>query len=314
MDSPRAPRWSIRLPDLRGRRAVVTGASDGVGAEIARGLARAGAEVVLPVRNRAKGEGVVARIRAEVPDAALELVDLDLAELGSVAGCADALRADGRPIHLFVLNAGMIALGDPVRHTSVDGFELHFQTNHLGHFALALGILPLLQAGRARVTVQSSLATSYVGIPWDDLQLERRYSAVKAYGASKVALSLFGLELGRRSSSAGWGVTTDLSHPGISASTNIAPAALREGRGIGTRIGRKLTDSVIGGSPAEASLPALFAVASPDSTPGALYGPAGFGHFQGPPRPQRLPRRLRDEDAAARCWATSEELAGIRLK
>ena len=314
MDPPRAPRWSIRLPDLRGTRAVVTGASDGVGTEIARGLVRAGAEVVLPVRNRVKGEQVAARIRAEVPDAAIEVVDLDLADLGSVAACADALRADGRPIHLLVLNAGMIALGDPVRHTSVDGFELHFQTNHLGHFALASGILPLLQAGKARVTVQSSLAANYVGIPWDDLQFERRYSAVKAYGASKVALSLFGLELGRRSSSAGWGVTTDLAHPGISASTNIAPAALREGRGIGTRIGRKLTDSVVGGTPAEASLPALFAVASPDSTPGAFYGPGGFGHFQGPPRPQRLHRRLRDEDAAARCWAVSEELAGVRLK
>ena len=310
MDSPRAPRWAIALPDLSGRRAVVTGASDGVGVEIARGLAAAGAEVLLPVRNRAKGERAAARIRETVPDAALTLADLDLADLASVAASAHSLLAAGRPIHLLVLNAGMIALGDPVRHTSVDGFELHLQTNHLGHFAFVARILPLLRAGRARVTVQSSLAAKFMGVRFDDLQLERDYSVFRAYGSSKAALSLFAVELGRRSVAARWGVTTNLSHPGI-AITNIAPAELLESRSAGARLGRRIMDAGVGGTPGEASLAAVFAVGSPDAAPGAFYGPGGALHLQGSPRSQRLYRRLSDPAAAARVWAVSEELTGV---
>lgn len=312
MDPLHTPRWDIRLPDLTGMRAVVTGASDGVGVEIARGLAKAGADLVLPVRNREKGGHAAASIRADAPAVRLDLVDLDLADLASVAACAEALRLDGRPIHLLVLNAGMIALGDPVRHTSRDGLELHFQTNHLGHFAFVAGILSLLRAGRARVTVQSSLAAAYLGIHRDDLQLERDYSVFKAYGASKVAVSLFALELARRSAEVGWGITANLAHPGV-AITNIAPVALRESRSLGARISRAVMGAGVGGTPAEASLPAQFAVASPDAVPGGFYGPGGFMHLQGPPRRQSLYRRLGDTSAAARIWAISEELAGVRF-
>lgn len=309
MDAPREPRWSIPLPDLTGRRAIVTGASDGVGVEIARGLSAAGAQVILPVRNRAKGERAAARIRETVPDADLTLADLDLADLASVAASARSLVEEGAPIHLLVLNAGMIALADPVRRTSADGFELHLQTNHLGHFAFVARILPLLTAGQARVTVQSSLAAKSIGVRFDDLQLERRYSTFRAYGSSKAALSLFALELGRRSAARGWGISTNLSHPGI-AITNIAPAELLESRSAGARLGRRIMDAGIGGTPREASLPALFAVASPDAAPGGFYGPGGFLHLQGPPRTQRLYRRLTDAGAAARVWAVSEELTG----
>ncbi|GAA1963408.1 SDR family oxidoreductase [Microbacterium deminutum] len=312
MVSPRTSRWNVRLPDLAGSRALVTGASDGVGVEIARGLAGAGADVVLPVRTRAKGERAIAGIRAELPRASIDLVDLDLADLGSVRRCAEALHTDGRAIDLVVLNAGMIALGQRQRSTSVDGLELHFQTNHLGHFALVAAILPLLSRGRARVTAQSSLAAAHLGIHWDDLQLERGYSAFKAYGASKVALSLFALELGRRSDAAGWGITTNLSHPGI-AITNIGPAALRDSRRVGVRIARRAMEAGVGGTPAEASLTAQFAVASPDAAPGTLYGPGGFMHLQGPPRPQPIYRRVSDVAAAERIWAISEQIAGVRF-
>jgi NAD(P)-dependent dehydrogenase (short-subunit alcohol dehydrogenase family) len=313
VDAPRAPRWSIRLPDLTGQRAMVTGASDGVGVEIARGLAAAGAEVVLPVRNRAKGERAAARILETVPDAALSLADVDLADLASVAASADSLLQDGRAINLLVLNAGMIALGDPARRTSTDGLELHLQTNHLGHFAFVARILPLLRAGSARVTVQTSLAARFMGVRFDDLQLERDYAVFTAYGSSKAALSLFALELGRRSTERGWGITTNLSHPGI-AMTNIAPAELLTSRSVGARIGRKVMDAGVGGTPGEAALPALFAVASPDAEPGAFYGPGGFLHLQGPPRRQQLYRRLADPAAAARVWEVSEQMSGVALE
>ena len=268
--------------------------------------------MILPVRNRAKGERAAERIRETVPDAALTIADLDLADLASVAACADSLLEDGRPIHLLVLNAGMIALGDPLRHTSADGCELHFQTNHLGHFALVARIMALLKAGNARITVQSSLAAGFIGVLFDDLQLERDYSVFKAYGSSKSALSLFALELGRRSGAGGWGITTNLSHPGI-AITNIAPAALLERRSAGARIARKIMDGGVGGTPGEASLPALFAVASPDAVPGVFYGPSGFLHLQGPPRPQRLYRRLVDQDSAGRVWEIWQRLARVQF-
>jgi NAD(P)-dependent dehydrogenase (short-subunit alcohol dehydrogenase family) len=310
MNSSRAPRWGIRLPDLRGKRALVTGASDGVGVEIARGLASAGADVILPVRSRTKGERAVARIRDTVPNGSLSLIDLDLADLASVQACADELAGRGRPIHLVVLNAGMIALGDPERHTSRDGLELHFQTNHLGHFALIARLLPALRGGGARVTVQSSLAVRFAGIRWHDLQLERSYSALSAYASSKTALSHFGLELGRRSAERGWGITTNLSHPGI-AITNIGPAALRESRNPFARLARRIMDAGVGGTPAEASLPALWASAGADARPGAFYGPGGPLHLQGAPGEQRQYRRLDDRADAVRIWSISERLAGV---
>ncbi|TDN90808.1 SDR family oxidoreductase [Microbacterium sp. BK668] len=310
MSTPRAPRWSVPLPDLAGMRAVVTGASDGVGVEIARAFAGAGADVVLPVRNRGKGDRAIAAIRATAPEATLTLIDLDLADLSSVAAGADALLAEGRPVELLVLNAGMIALRDPVRHTSVDGFELHFQTNHLGHVALVDRILPLLRAGGARVTVQSSLAARFHRVRFDDLQLEHGYSAFRAYGSSKVALSLFALELGRRSTERGWGLTTNVSHPGI-AITNIGPAEMRDAPGAVARTARRIMDAGVGGTPAEASLPAVFAAASPDAVAGGFYGPGGFLGLQGPPRRRRPYPSIVDANAARRVWTVSAKLAGL---
>ncbi len=148
--------YDIDLPDLSGKRAVVTGASDGVGLGIATTLAGAGAEVIMPVRNPGKGEAAVATIRERHPLAKLSLESLDLASLASVAALGNKLRADGAPIHFLINNAGVMT--PPDRQTTVDGFELQFGTNHLGHFALTGHLLPLLVAGRARVTSQTSIA------------------------------------------------------------------------------------------------------------------------------------------------------------
>src|SRR4051794_19255328 len=134
-------------PDLTGKRAVVTGASSGLGLGLAAGLAAAGAEVVLPVRNRAKGQAALDRIRAGVPDADVSLRELDLASLKSVESLADTLNAENRPIHLLINNAGLMT--PATRHTTEDGLELQFGTNHIGHVALTARLLPTLSAGRA---------------------------------------------------------------------------------------------------------------------------------------------------------------------
>ena len=197
----------ITVPSLAGRRAVLTGGSDGIGLQIAIRLAAAGAQLVLPVRNPAKGEAAVATIRETTPDADVTLERLDLSSLDSIGALAETLRADGRPIHLLINNAGVMT--PPDRQTTADGFELQFGTNHLGHVALVAGLLPLLKQGRARVTSQVSVAARSGHINWDDLEWERSYDGMAAYRQSKIAFGLFGLELQRRSAAHGWGITSN---------------------------------------------------------------------------------------------------------
>ncbi|MDT0310696.1 SDR family oxidoreductase, partial [Streptomyces sp. DSM 44917] len=138
---------------------------------------------------------------------------LDLSSLDSVAALGGSLAEEGRPIHLLVNNAGVMT--PPDRQTTADGFELQFGTNHLGHFALVGRLLPLLQAGQARVTSQISVSADRNAINWDDLNWERSYNGMGAYSQSKIAFGLFGLELDRRGRAEGWGLTSNLSHPGV---------------------------------------------------------------------------------------------------
>ncbi|MVA74445.1 SDR family NAD(P)-dependent oxidoreductase [Auraticoccus sp. F435] len=302
----------LALPDLTGRRAVVTGASDGIGLGIASRLAAAGAEVVIPVRNRAKGEAAVARIRRDHPGATVSTRELDLSSLSSVAALGEELRAEGRPIHLLVNNAGVMT--PPERRTTADGFELQLGTNHLGHAALVAHLLPLLSAGRARVTAQVSVAARSGRMNWDDLGWERSYDAMAAYRQSKIALGLFALELDRRSQAGGWGISSNLSHPGV-APTSLLSARPELGRPRDTaavRLIRRLSRAgVLIGTADTAALPALFAATSPQARGGRLYGPDGPGQLGGRPAEQRLFRPLRDSQQAERVWRVSEELAGI---
>ncbi|MEV6715850.1 SDR family oxidoreductase [Lentzea sp. NPDC051208] len=299
-------KFDIEIPDLYGKRAVVTGASDGVGLGIAGRLASAGAEVVLPVRNQRKGEAAIAAIRRRTPDADVSLRSLDLSSLASVAALSETLLAEDKPVHVLVNNAGVMT--PPERQTTADGFELQFGTNHLGHFALVGHLLPLLKAGRARVTSQISIAANHHAINWDDLNWERSYSGGKAYSQSKIAFGLFGLELARRSEAGGWGITSNLAHPGV-APTNLLAARPEVGRArdtLSVRAIRGLSSVGVLGTVESAQLPALLAATAPEA--GVFYGPSRFGHLSGPPAEQALYSRLRDADEARRVWQVSEEL------
>lgn len=303
----------LDLPDLTGRRAVVTGASDGMGVVIATHLAGAGAEVVLPVRNPRKGEAALARIREVHPDADVSLRELELSSLASVAALSTTLREEGRPIHLLVNNAGVMT--PPDRQTTADGFELQLGTNHLGHVALVAGLLPLLMAGRARVTSQVSVAANRNRVRWDDLNWERGYDGMRAYSSSKIAFGLFGLELDRRSRAEGWGLSSNLSHPGVAPTSLLAarPELGRDGDTTGVKIIRALSRrGLLVGTPASAALPAVLAATAPDAG-GRFYGPRGPGHLGGPPAEQRLYSRLRSPEEAQRVWEVSQELTGVSL-
>ncbi|MEV5816008.1 SDR family oxidoreductase [Streptomyces mutabilis] len=304
--------FDITVPDLTGKRAVVTGASDGIGLGIALRLAAAGAEVVMPVRNPRKGEEAAARIRERIPDANLSLRALDLSSLASVEELGKTLLDEDRPLHILVNNAGVMT--PPDRRTTADGFELQFGTNHLGHFALVHHLLPLLRAGRARVTSQVSVAANRNAINWDDLNWERSYNGMRAYSQSKIAFGLFGLELDRRSKAAGWGITSNLSHPGV-APTSLLAARPEVGRAkdtLGVRLIRTLSArGVLVGTVHTAQLPALHAATSPEAEGGAFYGPSGPGHLGGPPAEQKPYSRLRGIEDAQRIWRMSEELVGV---
>ncbi|NEB75564.1 SDR family NAD(P)-dependent oxidoreductase [Streptomyces sp. SID14478] len=308
---PREP-LDLTVPDLSGKRAVITGASDGIGLGIATRIAAAGAELLLPVRNPRKGEAALATIRRAVPEADVSLRELDLSSLASVEALGKTLREEGQPIHLLINNAGVMT--PPERQTTADGFELQFGTNHLGHVALAAHLLPLLRSGRARVTSQVSIAADQGAINWDDLNWERSYDGRKAYSQSKIALGLFGLELDRRSRAHGWGITSNLSHPGV-APTNLLAARPEVGRAkdtMGVRVIRALSArGVLVGTVRSAQLPALYAATSPEAQPGAFYGPRGFRNLGGPPGAQKLYSRLRGTEEAGRVWRVSEELTGV---
>lgn len=310
--STRTP--DLPIPSLAGRRALVTGGSDGIGLRIATRLAVAGADVVLPVRNPAKGEAAAAAIRTTAPGAEVQLLPLDLSSLDSVAAFGEAMRADGRPVHLLLNNAGVMT--PPTRQTTADGFELQYGTNHLGHVALVAHLLPLLRAGEARVTSQVSVAAARGSLDLDDPNSERSYDAMRAYRRSKIAFGLFGLELDRRSRALGWGLTSNLSHPGVAPTSLLAarPELGRSGDTREVRLIRWLSQrGLVVGTPDSAALPALYAATSPSARPGRLYGPSGPGHLGGAPAEQPLYRPLRNTEDAARSWALSEELIGLRF-
>jgi NAD(P)-dependent dehydrogenase (short-subunit alcohol dehydrogenase family) len=295
--------WTTdRIPDLHGRIAVVTGANSGLGLVTATELARNRAHVVLAVRNTAAGEEAARRIGGDV-----EVRELDLASLDSVRAFAAKLAADHPAIDLLVNNAGVVLLGP--RRTSGDGFELQLGTNMLGHFALT-GLLlgKLAAAGEARVVSLSSITHKNAHLDFDDLMSERDYRAAAAYGRSKLATTVFGVELDRRLRATGSPIVSVLAHPGLTR-TNLTPRAW-EHRG---RLGQLIAwFGLLVTQPAEqGALPQLRAATEPGVRGGQFFGPSGFRETRGRVTEARLSREAADPVVGKRLWAVAEELTGI---
>jgi NAD(P)-dependent dehydrogenase (short-subunit alcohol dehydrogenase family) len=302
-------RWNEQdIPDQTGRTALVTGANSGLGYRTALGLASHGARVLLGCRDTAKGDDAVRSIRAAAPDARVEVLPLDLADLASVRGGAAEAAARAERLDLLVNNAGVMALP---RRTTADGFEMQLGTNHLGHFALTLLLLPrLLAAPRARVVTVSSGAHRMGRIRFDDLHGERGYNKWQAYGQSKLANLLFTLELQRRADAAGWPLVAASAHPGY-ASTNLQTAGPRmEGSGLGERLAT-LANSVVGQSEEKGALPILYAATMPDVLPADYWGPDGPLEARGHPRRVGRSKAALDGEVARRLWTESERLTGV---
>ncbi len=305
---------AVHVPDLTGKLAVVTGASDGLGFGLASRLARAGAEVLMPVRNAAKGDAAAERIRAATPGATVSIRPLDLASLDSVAALGRILNDEGRPINIWINDAAVMT--PPTRHISEDGFELQFAVNYLGHFALAASVLPLLRAGHARMTTMSSFGARDGRFTFDDLQSTQRYAPMQAYNQSKLAIMMFALALDRRSRAHGWGITSNVAHPGLTV-TNLQSSGPNMGRIGASSLSRLfpimarfpfLIQQVETGI-----LPALFAATSPDAKGGAFYGPDGWAHLTGGATEQEIYQAARNEAESQRLWEVSERLAQVKF-
>ncbi len=304
-------KWSQSdIPDQSGRVAIVTGANTGIGYHTAAALADSGAHVVLAVRNLEKGNEALARIVAASPQADVTLQELDLSSLDSVRSAAKALRSAYPRIDLLINNAGV--MWTPKQVTK-DGFEMQFGTNHLGHFALTGLLLDhLLPVRGSRVVTVSSMGHRLrAAIHFDDLQWERSYDRIAAYGQAKLANLLFTYELQRRLSV----------QPDAQKSTLYTQAVAAHPGGSNTELTRNLPailqplTAVLGPvlfqSPEMGALPTLRAATDPAVQGGEYYGPDGFAEQRGHPKLVKSSAQSHDQELQSRLWTVSEQLTGV---
>ena len=278
--------------------AIVTGANNGIGFETTVGLAEADFHVMMGCRNQVKAEQAKAAIIDRVPTASLDILLIDLGDFDSVRAFVQEFRRKHAHLDVLINNAGILTKS---ANSNVDGIELQFATNHLGHFLLTALLLDLMpDDASSRIVHLSSLAHKDARIEFDDLH--RNGNGLDAYGQSKLACLLFGNELERRARASGRKVRSITVHPGGSDS------------GLFDEMARwqyylfKAVSPLLMGTPQSAAKPSLYAALGPDAEGGAYYGPQGLGEFRG-----RVGKAKRDPisvdlDLAQQLWTVSEQL------
>ena len=296
-----AHKWTVDdIPAQAGRIAVVTGGNRGLGLEIVQALAKAGAQVVIATRDAAKAEEAAAKIRAQVPGAKVEAMQLDQSDLASIRQFSEALHKRHDHIDLLINNASAILV---TQGKTAEGFERHIGVNHLGSFVLTGLLLDLLKAGHdARVVNTSSTAHRLVkGIDLDDLNFEHtEYKPMEAYGRSKMAALLYTFELDRRLRKAGLPIRAVAAHPGYS-NTNPDKGGLL----------MRVATSIFAQPAHMGALPQLYAATAPEVAGGDYIGPGGPMEMRGYPAKVSCTPPAKDEKTAARLWTLSEALTGV---
>ena len=293
--------WTVKnIQNLTGKITIITGANSGIGYEAARGLATKGAQVIMACRNIEKGKAAAQQIRAEQPQAQVEVMALDLADLASVRSFAAAFTDRYASLDILCNNAGVMALSQ--RYETVDGFEMQFGTNHLGHFALTGLLLEVIQkTPKARIVTISSGAHQMGKVEFDNLNAERSYKRWGAYGLSKLANLLFTYELQRRLEATGQDVIAVAAHPGWTA-TNLQSHA-----GVA-----RLLNYIFAQNGEMGALPTLYAATAPDVHGADYIGPGGFMEMRGYPKKVQSNEASHDLTVAKRLWEVSEELTGVQ--
>ncbi len=294
-----AQQWTTSdIGDQTGKVAIVTGANSGLGFVIASELARAGATVLLGCRNQQKAAEAADRIRPICTTGTVEVLELDLADLASVKKAATTFAATGRPLHLLMNNAGLMALDES---KTVDGFEMQFGVNHLGHFAFTADLLPTLTATvGSRIVTMSSMGHRAGSMHFDDLMFTKKYDRWKPYFQSKLANLLFTSELSRRLQQHGKSTIALTSHPGGSR-TDLGT----EGKGFSNKMMGSIVPLLTQSAEVGAQ-PALRAATDLNAKNGEFYGPRfiGVGHAV----VETPSKKARNAADARRLWTISEEL------
>lgn len=295
----------LNPPSAAGRTVVVTGGNAGIGYFTSEQLAGAGAHVILASRSPQKAERAIAAIRQHVPSAELDVVQLDLSSLASIADAAEQLRGFG-PIDVLIENAGLTT-PSPRRQTTDDGTELLVGSNAFGHFALTAHLWPSLSA-TARIVGLGSMSTRMTKLDPDDLLSERRYAPFRAYAFSKHAVHGFIFELDRRIRAGGGTRQALLAHPGF------ATDGLSERRpGINDmsalRRARDLVLSLVAQGKHQGAWPTVRAALDPDAESGQFYGPSRT--LTGPPIVMAPVVSSAMPEFGAHLWSLAEEKTGV---
>jgi NAD(P)-dependent dehydrogenase (short-subunit alcohol dehydrogenase family) len=309
--------WQARqLAEQTGRTFVITGANSGIGLEAARDLVGRGGQVVLAVRDVAKGEQARAEITAGGVSGSAEVRQLDLADLDSVAafgkGLSEQLETEGRLLNALICNAGV--MGGPLLFTT-QGFERQVGTNHLGHVSLVSALWPSLHSAGGRVVMVGSIAARggrlSATTTREDLVAPSPYESQKVYSNSKQANLLFAQELHRRIVAAGSPVSVVGCHPGV-AWTNLFSRQLRD-EGKGWLVPALSLIRPIVFQPATAgALPTLRAL-HPSTPSGAFLGPKHLNQTRGRPEVLDPFGTVNDPAVAAHIWSLTEEVLGTPL-
>ena len=288
--------WKARaIQDLSGKTVVITGSNSGLGLVSSHALAAKGAHVIMTARDEQRGWAAKAKVEHAIPGASVEVRRLDTSSLESVRSFAKDFSG---PLDILLNNAGIMAI--PFSR-SVDGYEMHLATNHLGHFALTASLLESLKAApAARVVTISSVAGKQTAMSFDDITTETGYEKWSAYARSKLANLLFTAELDRKLRDVGSTISALAAHPGLS-DTNLFP----DDSGKMGGIVKRLAQSADAGA-----LPQLFAATSPTAQSGQYYGPS-FAEFRGGPKLLKMPTVAASVEEAQKLWAQSVDVTGL---
>ncbi len=290
------------VPSQQGRVAIVTGANVGLGFETTKALAAKQATVIMACRSEAKALEARTKILAEHPDADVHFIALDLSDLASVRKFAEQFLSQFKRLDLLINNAGVMI---PPYEKTVDGFELQMGANYFGHFLLTSLLLPTLETtAGARVVQLSSIAHKSGRIHFSDMHFEKRYSRMKAYGQSKLAMLMFAFELDRQLKAHGYKTLSVAAHPGVS-STNLSryiPGWLMT---LASPLFKSMSQL-----PVDGAQPQLYAALGEDINGGDFTGPDGSREMKGKPvKVSAMPHAL-DKSVAKKLWDVSVELTG----
>lgn len=301
--------WTTdNIPDQTGRVVIVTGANSGLGYETSLALAQKNATVIMACRNLIKGATARDEVKKHAPNAQLDLMELDLGSLESVRTFAKNFRAAYDRLDVLINNAGIMAI--PRRETA-DGFETQLGVNHLGHFALTGLLIDMIVATPGSRVVSVSSGANYMGtMDFDDLMGEKEYTRYGAYSQSKLANVLFANELNRRLSEAGVDSISLSAHPGY-ANTNLQGTSVSHSGALLDRLLYPITNRIMAQSQTMGALPQLYAAIAPEANGCDFIGP-NFFNMRGYPKKVRANEDAYNEGIAARLWAVSEELTGVR--